>query len=214
MPELKSMSIAERKNKEKEEMTKRILDGARKVFLKNGYERSSMRNIADEINYSPGTLYFYFKDKGQIFHKLYEEGFRLLLSKVKVLDNVEDPFERLKAHGKSFIQFAVGNRDYYNLMFLVEETGDYKKKGENLAGEALEHIRMTVKSCQDQGRFKGMDTDYLTFMILSSLHGICALFCKDRTRTFKGHTMDTSVLFLSLRDHSFFYSFFEQCSKT
>src|SRR3989337_2921077 len=175
------MSIAERKNKEKEEMTKRILDGARRVFLKNGYERSSMRNIADEINYSPGTLYFYFKDKGQIFHKLYEEGFRLLWSKGKVLDNVEDPFERLKASGKSFIQFAIDNRDYYNLMFLVEETGDYKKKGQNLAGEAIEHFRATVKACQEQGRFKGMDTDYLTFMILSSLHGICALFCKDRT---------------------------------
>ena len=184
------MSIAERKNKEKEEMTKRILDGARRVFLKNGYERSSMRNIADEINYSPGTLYFYFKDKGQIFHKLYEEGFRLLLSKGRVLDNVEDPFERLKASGKSFIQFAIENRDYYNLMFLVEETRDYKKKGHNLAGEAIEHFRVTVKACQEQGRFKGMNTDYLTFMILSSLHGICALFCKDRTRNFKEHTTE------------------------
>ncbi|MFZ6014492.1 MAG: TetR/AcrR family transcriptional regulator [Bacteroidota bacterium] len=184
------MSIAERKAKEKEEMTKHILDGARRVFLKNGYERSSMRNIADEINYSPGTLYFYFKDKGQIFHKLYEEGFRLLLSKGRVLENVEDPFERLKASGKSFIQFAIENRDYYNLMFLVEETGEYKKKGQNLAGEAIEHFRTTVKACQDQGRFKGMNTDYLTFMILSSLHGICALFCKDRTRNFKEHTTE------------------------
>lgn len=171
-------------------MTKRILDGARKVFLRNGYERSSMRNIADEINYSPGTLYFYFKDKGQIFHKLYEEGFQLLLSKAKVLDNVEDPFERLKAKGRSFIQFAVDNRDYYNLMFLVEETGDYKKKGSNLTSETLANVRATVKACQDQGRFKGMNTDYLTFMILSSLHGICALFCKDRTRNFTEHTTE------------------------
>ena len=171
-------------------MTKRILDGARKVFLKKGYERSSMRNIADEINYSPGILYFYFKDKGQIFHKLYEEGFRLLLSKGKVLDHVEDPFERLKASGKSFIQFAIENRDYYNLMFLVEETGDYKKNGHNLAGEAIGQFRMTVKACQEQGRFKGMNTDYLTFMILSALHGICALFCKDRTRNFKEHTTE------------------------
>lgn len=171
-------------------MTKRILDGARKVFLENGYERSSMRNIADEINYSPGTLYFYFKDKGQIFHKLYEEGFRLLLGKGKVLDHVEDPFERLKASGKSFIQFAIENRDYYNLMFLVEETGDYKKKAQNLAGEAIEQFRMTVKACQEQGRFKGMNTDYLTFVILSALHGICALFCKDRTRNFKEHTTE------------------------
>jgi len=26
--------------------------------------------------------------------------------------------------------------------------------------------------------------EYLSFMILSSMHGICALFCKDRTTNF------------------------------
>ena len=171
-------------------MTQRILDGARRVFLKNGYERSSIRNIADEINYSPGTLYFYFKDKGEIFHKLYEEGFRLLLKSSKVLDNVEDPFERLKANGRAYIQFAVENRDYYNLMFLVDEAADYKNEGHNLAGEAINQIRTTVKACQEQGRFKGMNTDFLTFMIISALHGICALFCKDRTKNFAEHTTE------------------------
>jgi AcrR family transcriptional regulator len=184
------MTIAERKNKEKEEMSKRILDGARRVFLKNGYERTSMRNIAEEINYSPGTLYFYFKDKGEIFNKLHEEGFRLLLAKCKVLDNVADPFERLKAVGKTFIQFATENKDYYNLMFLVDEADDYKKGGLNVATDAINHLAATIKACQENGHFKDMKTDYLTFMILSSIHGICALFCKDRTQNFKDHTTD------------------------
>ena len=47
--------------KEKEEMRKLILDGARKVFLRKGYELASIRNIAEEINYSPSSIYFYFK---------------------------------------------------------------------------------------------------------------------------------------------------------
>ncbi|HEY8935753.1 MAG TPA: TetR/AcrR family transcriptional regulator [Cyclobacteriaceae bacterium] len=184
------MTIAERKNKEKEEMSKRILDGARRVFLKNGYERTSMRNIADEINYSPGTLYFYFKDKGEIFNKLHQEGFRLLLAQSKVLDNVADPFERLKALGRAFIQFATENKDYYNLMFLVDEAASYQKDGLNIASEAINHLGATIKACQEKGHFKDMKTDYLTFMILSTLHGICALFCKDRTHNFKDHTTE------------------------
>lgn len=174
-------------------MSKRILDGARRVFLKNGYERTSMRNIAEEINYSPGTLYFYFKDKGEIFNKLHEEGFRLLLAKCKVLDNVADPFERLKAVGKTFIQFATENKDYYNLMFLVDEADDYKKGGLNVATDAINHLAATIKACQEKGHFKDMKTDYLTFMILSSIHGICALFCKDRTQNFKDHTTDDLI---------------------
>jgi AcrR family transcriptional regulator len=183
------MGIAERKQEEKLEMHKRILNGARKVFLEKGYEQTSMRNIANEINYSPGSLYFYFKDKSEIFHELHREGFQLLLSQLKVLDKVADPFERLKANGRVFIQFARENKDYYNLMFIVDEptkipeTGGFK-----IAQEAINQLASVVKECQQKGKFKNMDTEYFTFMMLSVLHGICALFCKDRTTSFVNKT--------------------------
>jgi AcrR family transcriptional regulator len=183
------MGIAERKQEEKLEMHKRILNGARKVFLEKGYEQTSMRNIANEINYSPGSLYFYFKDKSEIFHELHREGFQLLLNQLKVLDKVADPFERLKANGRVFIQFAKENKDYYNLMFIVDEptkipeTGGFK-----IAQEAINQLSTVVRECQQKGKFKDMDTEYFTFMMLSTLHGICALFCKDRTTSFVNKT--------------------------
>lgn len=183
------MGIAERKKEEKQEMHQRILNGARKIFLEKGYEQTSMRNIAGEINYSPGSLYFHFKDKTEIFQELQKEGFTLLLNRLKVLKSVADPFERLKASGRVFIQFAQENKDYYNLMFLVEET--VKEPSENrfkIAQEAISHMCSLIGDCQQQGRFKGMDTEYFTFMVLSAMHGICALFCKDRTTSFMNKT--------------------------
>ena len=166
-------------------MRTRILDAARKIFLDKGYENTSMRNIASEINYSPGTIYFHFKDKSEIFHELHKEGFRLLLARLKVLDYVADPFERLKAVGRAFIHFAQENKDYYNLMFIADEPEKSSKKGGfQIAQEAINHLLALVRACQAQGRFKGMDVEYFSFMILSSMHGICALFCKDRTTNF------------------------------
>jgi AcrR family transcriptional regulator len=184
------MSIAERKLEEKQEMHKRILNGARKVFLEKGYEQASIRSIANEINYSPGSLYFYFKDKSEIFKELHKEGFQLLLNQFKVLDKVGDPFERLKAMGRIFIQFAQENKDYYNLMFLVEEPPRIAEDegGFKIAQEAIDRLASVVKECKLKGKFKDMDTEYLTFMILSAVHGICALFCKDRTASFIGKT--------------------------
>lgn len=183
------MSIAERKLEEKQEMHKRILNGARKVFLEKGYEQASMRSIANEINYSPGSLYFYFKDKSEIFQELHKEGFQLLLNQLKVLDKVADPFERLKAEGRVFIQFAQDNKDYYNLMFIVDEPAKSAQSGGfQIAQEAINHLMNVVKECQEKGRFKNMDTEDLTFMILSAMHGICALFCKDRTSSFVNKT--------------------------
>ncbi|WPV01976.1 TetR/AcrR family transcriptional regulator [Mucilaginibacter sp. cycad4] len=183
------MGIAERKLKEKQEMHQRILNGARKIFLEKGYEQTSMRNIANEIDYSPGSLYFYFKDKSEIFHELHKEGFRLLLSQFKVLEKVADPFERLKAMGRIFIQFAQENKDYYNLMFIVDEPVKMSEDGGfKIAQEAINQLSSVIKECQRQGKFKDMNTEYFTFMILSAVHGICALFCKDRTASFVGKT--------------------------
>lgn len=185
------MGIAERKLKEKTEMRKRILNAARKIFLEKGYEQTSMRNIATEISYSPGSIYFHFKDKSEIFHCLHREGFEILVNKLKVLDSVADPFERLKATGRTFIQFAKENKDYYNLMFIVEEPGkDHENGGFKIAQEAINHLSGVVKECQKNGRFVNQDTEYFTFMCLSIVHGISALFCKDRTTIFPDKTND------------------------
>jgi AcrR family transcriptional regulator len=183
------MGIAERKLEDKQEMHAKILNGARKVFLLKGYDQTSMRNIASEINYSPGSIYFYFKDKSEIFHELHKEGFRLLLNQLKVLDKVSDSFERLKASGRIFIQFAQENKDYYNLMFIVDEKiKDPLSDGFKIAEEAVQYMQVMIKECQQKGRFKDMDTEYLTFMIISMMHGICALFCKNRISSFIGKT--------------------------
>ena len=183
------MGIKERKLKEKQDMHQRILNGARKVFLQKGYDQTSMRNIASEINYSAGVIYFHFKDKSEIFHELHQEGFNLLLKRLKVLDSVVNPFERLKASGRVFIQFAQENKDYYNLMFMVEEPSKAAEDGGfRIAEETINHLNNLVKECQQTGLFKDMDTEYISFMILSTMHGICALFCKDRTVSYTTKT--------------------------
>lgn len=183
------MGIAERKQEEKQEMRKRILDAARKIFLEKGYEKASIRNIANEISYSPGMIYFHFKDKSAIFYELHKEGFRLLMARLMVLKSVADPFERLKAIGRVFIQFAQDSKDYYNLMFIEEPEGKTAESGGfQIAQEAINHLLEVIRDCQQQGRFKNEDVDTFSFMFLSSVHGICALFCKDRTTNFQNRT--------------------------
>lgn len=176
-------------------MRKLILDGARKVFLRKGYESASIRNIAEEINYSPSSIYFYFKEKGEIFQELHEEGFRLLLRNMSLLENIIDPFERLKAMGGVFIEFAIHNKDFYNLMFIVEEP--LKNRGADepvrMGIRTLNYLIRVVEECIAAGKFAGMNAENLSFTILSALHGMCALFCKDRASTFTDRTSEQLI---------------------
>lgn len=50
-----------------DEKARQILDGAREVFLRDGFDGASMNDIARAAGVSKGTLYAYFESKEQLF---------------------------------------------------------------------------------------------------------------------------------------------------
>lgn len=190
------MTITERKQREKEEMRQLILDGAREVFLEKGYEDTSLRNIAERIEYSPGTIYLYFKDKDEIFHALHEEGFRRMILQMQPLQHVSHPFERLKAMGRVYLEFAINNKDFYDLMFIISgpmkhENVDHEKW--KMGHLTLNNLKEVLRECQTAGYFKGKDVEYLSFFIWSCMHGMCALYCRDRCLAYPDHDANDLV---------------------
>jgi len=177
-------------------MRKLILDAARKIFLEKGYYQASIRNIAEQIEYSPGTIYLYFKEKDEIFHALHEEGFRRFLTRMAPLQHVADPFERLKAMGKVYMEFAQTDRDYYELMFIMQAPMKHEEHHDQWeAGhEALNHLKNVLRDCQAAGRFKGLDIEYLSFTIWSAMHGMCALYCRERCKAYHDVNLEPSDL--------------------
>jgi len=180
------MTIAERKQREKQEMRGLILDAARKVFLEKGYNQASMRNIAEEVEYSPGTIYLYFKDKDEIFHALHEEGFRKMLEKMQPLEHVPDPFERLKAMGRVYLEFARNNKDIYDLMFIIQAPIKHEEVTEKwkMGQSTLDYLKNVIRECQKKGHFKNQDVEYLSFTIWATVHGMAALYCRDRCKAY------------------------------
>ena len=67
------MGIREKRAKYKEEFRREILDAARELFLSEGYEKFSMRRLAEKIGYSTPTIYLYFKDKDDLLFAICEE---------------------------------------------------------------------------------------------------------------------------------------------
>ncbi|MFX1452616.1 MAG: TetR/AcrR family transcriptional regulator, partial [Promethearchaeota archaeon] len=52
-----------RREREKEQRREDIIDAAEKLFLTQGFENTTMKQIANEAEYSKGTLYNYYKSK-------------------------------------------------------------------------------------------------------------------------------------------------------
>jgi len=57
----------------------RILQCAAQEFLKNGWEKSNMREIAKKAGTTTGSIYFHFKNKAELFDALVKDVYHLLL---------------------------------------------------------------------------------------------------------------------------------------
>ena len=180
------MGISERKAKEKEELKALILQAAKKLFLEKGIEKTTMRNIANEIEYSVGTVYVYYKDKNDILHDLHTQGFKQLGGEMKVLFNVENPMERIKALGRVYLQFAMENPDMYDLMFNMKAPMDFLeseyKADWNEGKGTFDVLRSTINQCMEKGHFRGHQLDPLSFAIWSTVHGMASLHISQRVK--------------------------------
>lgn len=106
----KAPETAENEGQEPQKRTQ-IVDGARRVFLAEGYEGASMAGIAREAGVSKGTLYVYFTNKEALFSAVAEEACRRQGD--SVFDMLEAPgtaAELLPAFGRHFMDFLLSDR--------------------------------------------------------------------------------------------------------
>lgn len=69
------MSIKERRERDKKQMRLKILHEATHIISSEGYEALTIRKLARRIEYSPRTIYLYFRDKEELISSIVEQGF-------------------------------------------------------------------------------------------------------------------------------------------
>jgi AcrR family transcriptional regulator len=115
------MGIKERHERDREAVRRAILDAARELFVREGYNNVSIRKIAERIEYSPAAIYSYFPSKDDIFFELAEEGFRLL-GDPPPADRPDfaalAPLDRIRAVFWRLYEFSRDQPQYFALMFV------------------------------------------------------------------------------------------------
>ncbi|MCB0724913.1 MAG: TetR/AcrR family transcriptional regulator [Ignavibacteriae bacterium] len=189
------MGTKERKEREKLEMQQKILDAARELFMKDGYENVSIRKIAEKIEYSPGTIYLYYKSKGQIFFVLCFLAFDAFYAEQIKADDITDPLEKLKESGKIYIRFAVENPEYFELMFLMKAPLEdyYDEITSDVSHKSFDYLKENIQECINAGYFKGYDLMTATISTWAFVHGLASLYIKDRLKKMSGRELDDFI---------------------
>jgi len=174
------MGAKEKRVKDKEEVRREILDAARDLFANEGYEKFSMRKLAQKIEYPTTMIYLYFKDKDDLFFAICEDIAGHVFANLTNIETAQsDPLESLRQALLYLIAFGFNNPDGYKVFFItnpkVYGTLDEFMEKESMARNSYLAFREIVKSCIETGQLQEIDVDVLTQVLTIATRGLAAL---------------------------------------
>ena len=176
---MRSLSSFERRERERGETRRKILDAARRMFVQQGYEGTTMRAIAAKIGYTPTAIYHHFKDKDALVAELSALDFRALTQALQRVSSLADPVARLDKMGEEYVEFGLTHPMQYQFMFMTRrpQHGAVDATRGDPGAQCYDFLRQTCSDVIATGRLRPQfsDADELAQIAWGSLHGLVAL---------------------------------------
>ncbi|MBZ5606571.1 MAG: TetR/AcrR family transcriptional regulator [Acidobacteriia bacterium] len=174
------MGVQERRAREKKELRQEILDAARDLFVREGFENVSMRKIAEKIEYSPTTIYLYFRDKSDLLDCIIEETFARLVRKQTLLEQtVADPVERLEKGLRSYVEFGLKHPNHYKVTFMMPEPPvtdpELCPRSREMGQKAFANLRNMLAECVEKKLLEIDDLEATAQAAWAMVHGLTSL---------------------------------------
>lgn len=182
------MGVKERREREKTELRTKIMDAARELFVRDGYENTSMRKIAEAIEYSATAIYQHFEDKMRLLKAICWEDFEKLAMTFAKERAAEDPIEQIKVLGRGYARFGLSRRQHYRLMFMtpipvMEPTEEELARKGDPTVDAYAVLKLAVERALAEGRLReDLGAELIAQTLWASVHGVVSLeivLCND-----------------------------------
>ena len=106
---------------ESKENTRRLLiEAAERVFMRQGFQRATLDNIAADAGFTKGAVYWHFRSKEDLFIELLADGLKRNIGRLDQLASLGNDLERLDAELRRWID-EIGTRDNLPLLALEME---------------------------------------------------------------------------------------------
>jgi AcrR family transcriptional regulator len=94
-----------------------VLDAARLLFVQDGYEATSMDDIARSSRVSKGAVYYHFDDKQQLFAELFRSAQEAALrAAVEAASRPGEPWHRVEAATDAFLASYLADEEARSLL--------------------------------------------------------------------------------------------------
>lgn len=169
-----------RKTKEEAELTKQhLLDAAFKLFLENGYDRTSLEEICRSAQVTRGAAYWHFKNKYEIFENTVMETLNRIHK--SVVEQIKE--DKIKTEEEVLVELLwlpnYMTEDFLfarKMMAYVQGHSEFSKLREELLEDKKRqylYFLEPVKRIKERNRrLDDISIDELTFLIFYAFDGI------------------------------------------
>lgn len=183
------MGVAERRAREKEALRQSILDAAGQLIVEEGYQNLSIRKLAERIEYSPSTIYLYFKDKSEILSSICVEAFSELSEKLDELreKHSSDPLEGLRQGLRCYIQWGLDHPNHYMVTFgtpwpipkegepcLMTPEAEAVESSMSAGIDCFQRLGAAIARCIEAGHFPPGNVNLMAQIAWTSAHGLAS----------------------------------------
>ena len=165
--------IEERRERQRQEARRTILDATEALMLEANGSDFSIRKLGDKSGYSAPTVYHYFGDKDGLIDALLDDRVGRLAEQLEQVDPTGDPRARLRGMLLAYFEFSVTNPTFTRLMWTLS------RKGESRMPPAMERVRKCVE--ESLARFGasqppgGFDTNGAGRVLWALVYGLVSL---------------------------------------
>lgn len=155
-------SKREKRNKRiRKEKTKSYLMSAVEVFEEQGFHDTRVKDITNRAGTSVGNFYRYFESKESIFEELINRLYKLMMKKLKQLDNYEiPPVPEIKNLLRGYMKMFKDRKNIF--LIYIEQMAGISKGYSDLKNEYQENftaeVEKIIKRVVDSGLGREQNT--------------------------------------------------------
>ncbi len=175
------MGVQERRARERAERRQQILEAARRLFLDQGFDETSVEEIAEAAEVSKGLVYFYFRSKDELLAALVRETYTPLLEALNRLEQEtdQDPVHRLRRFLHLEIAFYREHARFFRLVASLvagyegqQIRPEYREEFATAHHRELSVLEHILEAGVQQGCFRKESARFLSLFVAGPLHSL------------------------------------------
>jgi len=153
-----------------------ILEAARKVFARKGFEKATMDEIAEAAGVAKGTVYLYFESKRDVYLEALRRGFAGLTDEMmRNMEAAPTAAEKIRAFVNTRVRYAEQNRDFvaiYHAEFGNMRAACLSKEFRTLYLRQAKALEAVLRQAAELGQIRPVRADAVGFIVYEMTRGL------------------------------------------